>query len=60
MRTQLARRGHITVEGRTCDAAQLPAELADCGVSVFHGGLRQADLRLRQAKRPAAMAAPGA
>ena len=29
-------------------------------VSRLHGGLRQADLRLRQAKGPAALAAPGA
>jgi hypothetical protein len=60
MSAQLARRRHIAVEGRTRDAAQLPAELADGGVSVFHSGLRQADLRLRQAKGPAALAAAGA
>ena len=60
MVAQLAGRGHIAVEGRTCDAAQLPAELADRGLAAFHSSLRQADLRLRQAKGPAALAAPGA
>ena len=60
MVAQLARRRHIAVERRTRDAAQLPTELADCGLAALHGSLRQAHLRLRQAKGPAALAAAGA
>jgi len=60
MVAQLARRRHIAVERRARDAAQFPAKLTDRGIAAFHGRLRQADLRLRQAKGAAALAAPGA
>jgi hypothetical protein len=50
----------IAVERRTRDTPQFLAELTDFDVPVLHGGLGEADLRLRQAKGPATLAAAGA